>query len=182
MDYTAFSHGQILSKNWLIDHVEYYLYDKINIIILGGWYNVLGFMLFTKFGDKINHITNLDIDKNAIEIANKITEAYVMESKVTNVCANSNTLNNYDYDLVINCSPEHMNSDDWFTQIKPNKLVCLQSSNVTITEMPWNCINPNYNLIYFQNHYPLQQVLYSSKLEIKYSDNGYERYMLIGVS
>lgn len=182
MDYTAFSHGQIVSKNWLLEHIEYYLYTDINIIILGGWYNVLGFMLLTRFPDKIKHITNIDIDKQAIDIANKITEAYVLNGKITNVCAQADTLNNYKYDLVINCSPEHMINDSWFKQIKPNKLVCLQSSNVTTIEMPWNCVNPNPSLIYFKNHYPLQQFLFSDTLKIRYSDNGYDRYMLIGVS
>jgi len=182
MDYTAFSHGQIVSKQWLVDNIEEYLYKDIRIIILGGWYNILGLMLLTKYHNTIKSIINLDIDCNAITIADKICEAYVMENVIKNVCANANTLNDFKYDLVINCSPEHMDSDDWFTLVKPNKLIVLQSSDVTIKELPWYCINPNPTLDYFIKHYPLKQNLYSNTKEIVYTNFSYNRFMLIGVT
>lgn len=179
MDYTAFSHGQVTSKLWLIDNIEKYLFPNIQIVILGGWYNVLGFLLFSRY-KQIGKIVNIDINQDAITIADKICDSYKFENKVLNVVGNANQLNNYDYDLVINCSPEHMHVDDWFELIKPNSLVCLQSSDMDITTEPWFCVNPNKSLEYFVTHYRIHEVYFSDEIEFVYSNLQYKRFMLIG--
>lgn len=180
MDFTSFSHGQIISKQWLIDSIEDYLFENIKILILGGWYNVLGFMLLTKYHNKIGHITNIDIDSNAIMIADKLHDAYLFTNKVTNVLNDSSKVMDYEYDMVINCSPEHMAHDDWFTNIQDNKLVIIQSSDMIDTSHPWYCVNPNPTFVDFINHYRLKQTYYTDEIDFNYSTYSYKRFMLIG--
>ena len=82
MDYTAFSHGQMQSKIWLCESLEKYIPEKSNIAILGSWYNLLGILLLTRNPNKYNFIIGIDIDKNAIDIANKLCERWMIQPNV----------------------------------------------------------------------------------------------------
>lgn len=179
MDYTAFSHGQIVSKQWLLDNIEKYLVDNSKIVILGGWYNILGLLLLTRYSYKIKSIVNLDKDESAIQIANKICDAYISSGLVQNVVSDSTYLNNYEYNIVINCSPEHMIHNEWFYKIKPNTTIILQSSNIIDKTDPWYCINPNPTLTDFKNKY-VMNYLFEDTLDITYPTFSYKRFMLIG--
>lgn len=178
MDYTSFSHGQIVSKIWLCDNIEKYL-DDSRIAILGGWYNVLGFMLLTRFYNKIRNITSYDINPNVKPIADKITDAWISD-KVKNVIADAALLDFNDYDIIINCSPEHMNTNVWFDNIPNNKLVCIQSSNINIKEAPWLVVNPNISINNMSKKYSCLEFYFKNELPIIYEDWGYKRFMIIG--
>lgn len=178
MDYTSFSHGQIVSKLWLCDHIEQYLTNS-KIAILGGWYNILGFLLLSRYQNKINHITSFDIDQSTKPIADKIVDAW-LSKYASNITADVNTLDFQNFDIIINCSPEHMSSNDWFNNIPNNKLVCIQSSNITIKEHPWLVCNPNTSLNNLCKKYKLSKLFYNDELPIVYTDWGYKRYMIIG--
>ena len=184
MNYDSFSHGQIQSKVWLCKELERFVHANIKIAILGSWYNVLSFMLLTRNADRYQHILGLDIDPRTKEIADKLTEAWRIgdDAKVENVIADANTYNLQGYDLIINCSPEHMDGDQWFENLDPNTLVCIQSSNIQSEDDIWQCVNPNESLENLVLKYPLSKYLYSGEKEIRYSDdNGYKRFMLIGI-
>ena len=184
MNYDSFSHGQIQSKVWLCKELERFVHANIKIAILGSWYNVLSFMLLTRNADRYQHILGLDIDPKTKEIADKLTEAWRIgdAAKVENVIADANTYNLQGYDLIINCSPEHMDGDQWFENLDPNTLVCIQSSNIQSEDDIWQCVNPNESLENLVLKYPLSKYLYSGEKEIRYSDdNGYKRFMLIGI-
>jgi len=184
LDLTSFSHGQIHSKIWLCDNLEPYLTKNCNILILGGWYNVLGFMLFVRNND-INKITTIDIDKKVKPIADKISDAWIYYDKVENITLDVDTLTSTDYekyDVIINCSLEHMNTNSiWFDNIPNNKLICLQSSDVLIKEDPWLITNPIINLEYFTQKYKIQNQYFIDEKQIKIDNYGYKRFMLIGL-
>lgn len=179
MNFDCFSHGQITSKVWLCNEVEKYLHDNSKIAILGGWYNLLGFMLLTRFSSKISKLTSFDIDVNTKSIADKITDTW-LHKIVTNVIADVNTVDLNDYNVVINCSPEHMYENHWFKNIKKETIVCIQSSNITIQTDPWLVVNPNVSLKNLCNKYTLSNLLYADELPIVYDNWGYKRYMIIG--
>jgi hypothetical protein len=183
MNYDAFSHGQIKSKLWLCDELEKYVQNESKIAILGGWYNILGFLLLARKQDKISSILNIDIDSSAIEIANKINESWMIGtgSKVNNIVADVSTYNYQGFDVIINCSIEHIASNDWFYNITSGTLVCLQSSNVDLNDDIWKVINPNRTLDDLVKKYPLSQILYKDSLELVYNDGGYKRFMIIGI-
>ena len=185
MNYDSFSHGQIQSKVWLCKEIERVIHANIKIAILGSWYNVLAFMLLTRNADRYQHILGVDIDPETKEIADKITEAWRIgkDYKVENKIADANVVDLTGYDLVINCSPEHMHGNDWFDNLEYGTMVCIQSSNVqTADDDIWKCVNPNESLEDLVLKYPLSKYLYSGDIEIRYSDdNGYKRFMLIGI-
>lgn len=186
MDYSAFSHGQIKSKLWLCEQLEPHIPSNAKVVILGCWYNVLGFMLLTRNPNKYDSILGVDLDIHATDIANKICDAWVIpdstnHSKVQNINHDVNTIKYDDVDVIINTSTEHMNNQQWFDNIPSEKLVCLQSINLTDINPPWSIIEPTTSLIDFKAKYPLQTLYCQNTLEIRYPQFGYDRYMLIGM-
>jgi hypothetical protein len=183
INFDSFSHGQIKSKLWLCEKLEPCLPDSpINIVILGSWYNILGFMLLVRNEKKYKTITGVDVDSSVQPIANKICDYWVLESKqVHNIVEDANLIDYQFIDVVINCSPEHMDNTNWFDNIPCGTLVCIQSSNMTDSSEPWHIKNPSHSIEDFANKYPVSSTLFLDALPIRYQDWGYERYMLIGI-
>lgn len=181
-DLTSFSHGQIKSKLWLCDKIKEFLPNDANVWILGSWYNVLGCMLFIKHPEKINFVTGIDVDQDAIDTAEKITSYWYIEGKANNICTNANeyTVPGGESNVIINCSPEHFESKLWFDNLPENTIVCIQSSNITDPKEPWIIKQPSASFDDFLNNYPLTHKLYTGIQKIEYSHFSYERYMMIG--
>jgi hypothetical protein len=184
MNYDSFSHGQIHSKIWLCEELEKHLPDQSDIYILGCWYNVLGFMMMVRGQSKLNSITGVDIDSDAIKIADKFSNSWAwMHPMMKNICEDANT---YDYcinenTVVVNCSSEHFNSNKWFTSLPKNTLVCIQSTNVTDPNSPWFITQPTPDFDSFIKLYPVSHTLFKGTKRIQYGDWGYDRYMVIGL-
>lgn len=181
MDYTAFSHGQIQSKQWLCETLEPHVPKNAKVIILGCWYNILALMMLTRNHAKYKSILGIDIDPDAIDIANKVCDAWIIGTdKLLNIIEDASTFDLRGYDVVINCSPEHMDNT-WFNQVESNTLVCIQASNVDNNDDIWKINNPVPSIDIFENKFPLSHVIMSGVKEIKYDDWGYQRFMRIGI-
>ena len=179
----SFSHGQIQSKIWLCEQLEPHLTkNKINAAILGSWYNILGFMLLTRNQSKFNLITGIDIDQTTKPISDMITNAWqcMSDQKIANIIADANSYNLSSFDVIINCSPEHMESNDWFHNIPMGKLVCIQTSDVDSMSDEWLVCNPNRILSEFVEKYPLSEYYSVGLKEISYEEWSYHRFMIIG--
>ena len=181
MDPLSFSHGQTQSKLWLCETMEPHLPQNAVVAILGCWYNMLGFMLITRNKHYYQHVLGVDIASEAITEADTLCEGYMIgsDSIIQNVCADANTYNLQGYNVVINCSTEHMTSE-WFDNIDPNALVCLQTSDLDNQEEPWLISNPTKSLDEFVAKYPMREILYSGSKFFQYPDVSYNRYMIIG--
>ena len=182
MDYRAFSHGQIHSKLWLCENLEPYIPKKSNVAIIGSWYNLLGFMLLTRNQSKYNSIKGIDIDLDAIGVSNKICESWNIQPHciLENICTDANQFDYNGYNIVINCSVEHMTAGDWYDRLPMTSIICLQSSNVVTDDPSWNITNPTESLNQFVNKYPMKEIYYKGEKDITYDDWGYKRFMLIG--
>lgn len=180
IDTDSFSHGQIASKLWLCETLEPYIKDKATVTILGSWVNVLGFMMLTRQPNKYGYIRGIDINNTAVETANKLCSYWYIEGIQRSICDDANTVELNGFDVVINCSSEHMESMSWFDNISPGTLVCIQSSNITDVNDPWFVTNPSGTFESFMEKYPLN-VKFAGTLPIRYSDWGYDRYMVIGI-
>ena len=178
MNFDSFSHGQVLSKIWLCEHLESFLPPTANIANLGGWYNVLGFMLKVRNPKRNIKITNIDINPETQLISNAITNAW--SDSIRHITADANNFRLSDYNVVINCSPEHFTSEEWFYNLSPGTVVCIQSSNVDDAEYPWLVNLPNPNLDSFLKRFPLANTYYADKIDFDYGDWGYSRFMVIG--
>ena len=183
MDWDSFSHGQIQSKLWLCKELERHLPNNARVAILGSWHNVLSFMLLTRDSDRYQEIVGIDLDKKVQKVADKITIAWRVggESKVTNIIADAGKYDLSGYNVVINCSPEHMLSNDWYHNISSGTLVCIQSSDITVSDDEvWKCVNPNKSTTDLVQKYPLSQFCFLGSKKIQYDSWGYNRFMFIG--
>jgi hypothetical protein len=177
MNYDSFSHGQIKSKLWLCEKLEPYIANK-KIVVLGGWYNIIAFMLLSR-GNHIEKITSIDVDTSVAPIANKINDLWVIEGIVENITGNANNIP-VQHDVIINCSSEHMDID-WFDQIRPGTIVCIQSSNIIDPNDPWFIKTASPDIESFKQKYNLSKTLFCDTLRIQYDSWGYDRYMIIGI-
>jgi hypothetical protein len=182
MDFSAFSHGQIQSKLWLCEHLDKLINKDSYVVILGSWYNILGFMLQTRKPGHYLEICGIDIDNEATNIAEKINEAWTLGPTpiFRHLCEDANSANLNGYDVIINCSAEHMDNDEWYDKIPRGKLVCIQSTNLDIVEDPWKIVNPVKSIEQLVAKYPMKPLFYSGTLNFDYKNNGYSRYMIIG--
>jgi len=184
MDMTAFSHGQTQSKLWLCEQLEPHLPKISQVIILGSWYNVLGYMLTCRNPKKYNLILGVDKNPEYIEIADKINNGWMIgdDIKIRNTCRDVETLGSdylAGYNVVINTSVEHMNPS-WYEKISSDQLVCLQSSNMVTADPNWNIVDPNPTMGEFKSKYPMSQILFEGEKVFDYGHLVYTRYMIIG--
>lgn len=182
MDFTALSHGQIQSKIWLCENLEPYLPRHSTVIILGCWYNILGMMMLVRKPNFYNSIVGVDIDNTAIQKANDVCQSFMIQPnvKITNKLADANEFDLNGYDVVINCSVEHMNSRNWFERVNYNSVVCIQSSDVNNSDPVWDIKDANNSLEELASKFPLSQTYVKTKLSFNYDNFSYNRFMLIG--
>jgi len=181
LNFDSFSHGQIVSKIWLCEHLEPYIPKNARIAILGSWYNVLSFMMITRQPNKYQYFLGIDANPDAVSIADKICNTWTIgiNAIVENKIGDAGKVDYSEFDVVINCSPEHM-PDDWYNNVKKGTLVCVQSSDVTDPAYPWLVSNANKDISMMIEKYPLSQRFFMGTKDIEYADWGYKRFMIIG--
>jgi len=185
MDFSAFSHGQIQSKLWLCETLEPYINKPVNVIILGSWYNILGFLMMVRNRHLYKKIEGADINSDSIQISNKICDAFVIiDSVIINNNCSVDEVDFSAYDIIISTSTEDIQTNDWYDKIPDNKIICLQSVNLdsTITNKynNWEIVNPNINIETFRKKFPMNQILFQGSKEFDYGELKYTRYMIIG--
>jgi hypothetical protein len=185
--FESFKHGLIKSKLWLCNELENIIQNdvKYNVHILAGWTNILGFMLSVRKSYQYQEIHSYDIDTSSITIANQITDAWNYEEpKIQNHLVDINHIDytNHEGDLIyINCSVEHLENRDWFSNIKKGSIVCLQATDIDITDHPWYIKDYTPTIDSIVDKYPLEQILFKNALPIVYSHFEYKRFMVIGI-
>ena len=168
----VFRENQLESKSWLVKQLQHWDTDLGIVYICGGWYGVLSSMLFiSKL--PINRIYSYDIDPFSTQIANDINSF----KHINRFMAITEDIHNLDYnkcDTIINTSCEHItNFSDWYDNIPDNKLLALQSNNVSNLDEHINCVE---SLEEFKQQCYISNLLYSGELE----NEEFTRYMLIG--
>ena len=168
----VFRENQLKSKSWLVKQLQHWDTDLGIVYICGGWYGVLASMLFiSKL--PIIRIYSYDIDPTSTQIANDINSF----KYVNRFMALTEDIHNLDYnkcDTIINTSCEHIkNFSDWYDNIPDNKLLVLQSNNMSDWHEHINCVE---SLEEFKQQCYISNLLYSGELE----NDEFTRYMLIG--
>jgi hypothetical protein len=190
-DLSSFIHGQITSKIWLCEELEKHCKPEDSIYLLGGWHNVLGFMLSVRKPNYYKKIHNIDIDETAIIQADQICNTWVNElntnSHIINTCEDCNEYNFHldpNKDIVVSASTEHFENNNWFSKMPDNTMICIQTANVvpknSNEDDVWKIKQPNPNLATFLNRFPMKEYLYVGTRKIQYPTLEYDRYMIIG--
>ena len=185
IDTDAFSTSQVLSKIWLAEKLEQVIeyqdvLEPLNILILGGWYGVLNFILRSRARLKIQSVRSLDIDNIACETADLINKAWVWQNwQFKSICGDANNFQytKKEFNLVINTSVEHIESKEWFDNIPSKTLVVLQSNNMNHND---HCYNHD-SLESFMKDFKLSDVYYSGEKLFEYPSWNFTRYMIIGI-
>jgi hypothetical protein len=190
MDFSAFSHGQIHSKLWLCEQIEKFVIkpevpSEPKIAILGSWYNILGFLLLVRNDKSYKQIIGIDVDKTCIQIANKIGNAfYVNTGQLENWNMSANDVPYEEFDLIINTSIENIKDDLWFNRIPEGKFVCFQACDLMPEKAEnydnWFITNPINNLDDLKAKFPLSIIYYQGSKSFDYGELKYNRYMIIG--
>lgn len=176
----SLSAGQIESKQWLVDTLMNYV-DKDNlncIMIAGSWYGLIGVMLREHISPDV-YIRNVDSDEMTIGISGRLSsgsDLYKRNQYVIDDAINYFFDTSKEYDVIINTSCEHMESEDirFFVEgKKPETILCMQANNYDSVQ---SHINTYSSLEEFIEDLDLGEVLYSDKKDM----GEYERYMVIG--
>lgn len=193
----AMSRSQMRSKVWLAEELAKINPSHNNIVLMGGWFGQLRFILEKSIA--FDKIRNVELDKSACEISDYVFNLYGLENyRIKSVNTNINELtlhkNGYEWDvenfrdgtkysekflpnLIINTSAEHM-PEDWFFQIKfkqmeSDPIVAIQSNNLFDIPEHINCV---HSIEHMKKKFPMREILYEGELQLK----GYKRVMLIG--
>lgn len=190
----ALSHGQIQSKQWLIEALSSIKHDLGNVYVLCNWYGVLPMMLFESGFFDIKKCVGFDIDPLCEEVADSfnrhlVKDNWTYKSATTDITKLDYTVSHYDThrrdgsiapqvmapDTLICCGCEHVKKG-WFNRIPPGKLVILQGTNDTVSA---GHINIDEHLASFVDTYPLPQTLFTGEITL---ESQFKRFMVIGIT
>jgi hypothetical protein len=178
----ALNKNQIASKMWLADALADAVGSDLgNVLILGGWFGVLGAVLLHDPRFAITRVVSLDIDPRCADIALAVNATHVRDGKFTALTAD---MLEYAYgddanslaaaDLVVNTSCEHVQDlDRWYQRIPAGQLLALQSNDYFACNEHVNCVP---DLAAFRAQVPMREVLYAGERKFR----RYVRFMLIG--
>jgi len=178
LEFDAFSSGQINSKLWAAEKLEWcvkeHITDPLDIYVLGGWYSLLHFILRARNNIKIKSCRSFDLDPSACSIANAINNTW--ESQDWAFRAYPQDINTIDYPVSVNCVintiTEHVKGTTWYDRI-PSGTLCLFQSN----DFPHpDHINIVSSIEELEKKFPLTETYFTGS---KYMDP-YTRYMTIG--
>ncbi len=179
----AFSHGQIHSKIWLCEELEKmsaHLPSPV-IWVLGGWYGVLPFLIFSRGILKPKQICSFDIDQTASNTSEKINNAWSFDPALYfYFTADVTKLDYAAYgnkpDIVINTSCEHFSSA-WIDLVPPGTLIAAQSTNMEHAEHVFKSNSVEH---FKENTKGLINAKYAGQKDFAYGDFQFSRYLLIG--
>lgn len=174
----AFWGGQVKSKEWLIDVLEYVVRpavnkDPVTIEIHGGWVGVLASMLFqSKL--LVNQIVSVDVDPLCQYVAEEMNRIEYHQGRFR--AETGDMCNRYPVtNIVINTSFEHITQeqyDKWLSNMFDDQLIVLQSNNFDIPEH----VRIASSVDEFVRQANLSKVLYKGELDLP----KYKRFMIIG--
>lgn len=204
----AMSRGQIQSKRWLVDTLHDVMYPPMQsaetvmrmdrfwrtVYVCASWYGILGDMLIDKFGDRVGQVRGLDMDPEAVTVANRLMRHYGDGWKMRSTVKDIRELT-YDNDeltferfdgsmvvykdtpsMVINTSCEHIpDFTDWYRRIPRGRLVVMQSNDYFGWHEHVNCVS---DLMAFTAQTPMRTELFSGELPLF----KYTRFMRIGIT
>ena len=171
--------SQLESKLWVVDEL-FKLPDSIErlkVALLGGWFaNFITPLLI----DNLNASTvfNYEIDNDAKEISYKYNKRYKDSNKYQ--CSIKDVMMKTledDFDIIINCSCEHMYPMTKFYEWNPelqDPLYVLQSTDDDQYDDHINCVGSPKELA---DQAKIAEILYSGT---KVLPNGMNRFMVIG--
>lgn len=128
--------NQVASKQWLIENCSDYfdLFSDAKVLIVAGWYGLLGDMLYR--GEYFKDITICDMDPKCRQFGKKLYPHLNHKTK------RMDEINPVEYDQLICTACEHITDvelNNFLSKKTPGTLVVLQSNNYFEIEEHINC-------------------------------------------
>jgi hypothetical protein len=166
--------SQLQSKLWIVNELINLNIKPKRVAILGGWFaNYITPLIVDNLN--VSFIRNYDIDKEVLNVSSSLNKRY---EKIYNTGTRNIMIEpiDYNFDLVINTSCEHMFPMKKFKEInfRLNCIYVLQSTNETKYDDHINCVNSVDELI---KQADIKEIYFSGE---KVLDNGMTRFMVIG--
>ncbi len=185
----SFSHGPVISKLWLCEELENILdsleYKSPMVNILGGWVNVLGFMMQVRRPRYYREINSYDSDPESARLSDRICDAWRIEQPhINNKTGDVRHLRfnvNSPESVFINCSVDQFIGTKWYDNIPDKSIVCLQSTTFSINDCPWKITQETKKINELLGKYKLSKVLFAGEKNIKFNGSHYTRLMSIGI-
>jgi len=166
----SFRPKQIASKLWLVQELANFKMSYKKVLVLGSWNAILLYELMSKYlqvdwFDFVDKNHQCEVDRDLYFNLAKLEKNY---SSI--VCPVEQFTEHFEeYDLIINCSCEHMVDQPAIY----GPLYALQSNNYTSVEDHINCVTSSEQLAHKNN---ITDVLYQGDKKFDF----YTRYMVIG--
>jgi hypothetical protein len=181
----ALNKNQIRSKRWIKEELLKATGGRFGrVIILGGWYGVLGAMLLDDRRFTIGKVISVDIEADCARVAERLNRRHCETGRFEAMVADiygldlpamlADTAGADGPDLVICTSCEHLEHFvPWYANVPEGTLLVLQSNNYFELAEHVNCVT---DLAAFKEQAPLGALLFEGELHMK----RYSRFMLIG--
>jgi hypothetical protein len=163
------------SKVWLLSELEQIQKNYSTIYMLGSWYGNLALYLTLEGRIQADKIVLVEKDKKFLSTSRKLLDLAGARN-VEYMLADSNKLDYRqlgDSGAVINTSLTDMPGRSWFLNIPDGTLVVMQGRDN----------DPNRNFESTQDivdRFPLSEVLYHGRMQLRDPETEYTRYMVIG--
>lgn len=171
----SFTRDLTASKVWLLSELERIQDQFSTIYMLGSWYGNLALYLTLENRIQADKIILVEKNKEFLSGSNKIL-ARVGADNIEYMLADSNKLDYRqlsDQGCVINTSLTDMQGRAWFLNIPAGTLVVLQGRD----HDPGQQYNSTQDIV---DRFPLSQVLYHGRMQLRDPETEYTRYMVIG--
>jgi hypothetical protein len=163
------------SKVWLLSELEQIQTNYSTIYMLGSWYGNLALYMTLEGRIQADKIILVEKDKKFLTTSRKLLNLAGVDN-VEYMLVDSNKLDYRqlgDRGCVINTSLTDMQGRAWFLNIPNGTLVVMQARDH----------DPNRNFESTQDivdRFPLSQVLYHGRMQLRDPETEYTRYMVIG--
>ena len=171
----SFTRDLTASKVWLLTELERIQQDFSTVYILGSWYGNLAVYMKLQPGITADKIILVEKNKEFLTTSRRLLDLAGADN-VEYMLADSNKL---DYrqlgesGVVINTSLTDMPGRSWFLNIPDGTLVVLQARD----HDPNRSFSSTQDII---DRFPLSQVLYHGRMQLRDPETEYTRYMVIG--
>ena len=163
------------SKVWLLTELERIQSNCSTIYMLGSWYGNLALYLTLEGRIQTDKIVLVEKDKKFLSTSKKLLDL----SGARNVEYMLEDSNKLDYrqlgeaGVVINTSLTDMQGRSWFLNIPNGTLVVMQGRD----HDPNRSFSSTQDIV---DRFPLSQVLYHGRMQLRDPETEYTRYMVIG--
>lgn len=137
INWKAWSHGQMVSKQALCERIEEVFSQKepLRLWVLAGWYGLLPFLLTVRGKVHLESVHLFDQDPGAIEIARRVNNLLETEGRFSASIRDVNKLaiepsTDGGPHLVVNTSCEHLKTHRWWQSLPRGTWVAVQGTDM----------------------------------------------------